>query len=193
MRFIETSLPGIMLVEGEPSPDARGSFVRLHCEREFGERGLAARMVQTSLSRTTRRGTVRGLHFQWPPAAEAKLVRCLRGRIFDVVVDLRPDSPGFGRHFCAELSADEPIAVYIPPGFAHGFQTLMDDCDVLYQMSDFYVAELGSGVRWNDPAFGIAWPLPCAAIHERDAAYTDFDSHHFATALAAHGRWRSPA
>jgi dTDP-4-dehydrorhamnose 3,5-epimerase len=193
MRFIETSLPGVVRVEGEPSVDARGSFVRLHCEREFSQRGLAARMVQTSLSRTASRGSVRGLHFQWPPAAEAKLVRCLRGRIFDVVIDLRPDSASFGRHFCTELPEDEPIAVYIPTGFAHGFQTLDDDCEVLYQMSDFYAADLADGVRWNDPAFGIAWPLPCTAIHERDAAYADFDPRRFATALATHGNWKDLA
>lgn len=193
MRFVDTSLPGVIRVEAEPNIDSRGSFARLHCEGELDKRGLPARMVQTSLSRTTSRGTVRGLHFQWPPALEAKLVRCLRGRIFDVVVDLRAGSPSFARHFCTELLAADLNALYIPPGFAHGFQTLEDHCEVLYQMSDFYVAELASGVRWNDPAFGIAWPLPCSAIHERDATYADFDPQRFAGELAAHGGWGNPA
>ena len=189
MRFTPTELAGVVSVDLEPVVDARGFFARLHCEREFAAHGLLAKVAQTSLSQTRQQGTVRGMHFQWPPAQEAKLVRCVRGRIFDAVVDLRPNSSTFGRHVSIELSAANRAALYIPPGLAHGFQTLEHDCEVLYQMSDFYAADLASGVRWNDPAFGIAWPLPCAAIHERDATYPDFDSAVHARELARRGTW----
>ena len=118
-------------------------------------------------------------------------MRCLRGRIFDVVVDLRPASPGFGRHFALELTTADPVALFVPPGVAHGFQTLADDCVVLYQMTDVYSAELADGVRWNDPAFGIAWPLPCSSIHERDAGYPDFDPQGFARTVEGRGGWRA--
>jgi dTDP-4-dehydrorhamnose 3,5-epimerase len=189
MRFSECSLAGVFRVEPEPHIDARGSFARLHCEREFGQRGLTARMVQTSLSRSKAEGTVRGMHFQWPPARESKLVRCLRGRIFDAVIDLRPASATFGRHFSMELSASEQTALFIPPGLAHGFQTLEDECEVLYQMTDYYTPELSGGVRWDDAAFGIAWPLPCSALHERDAAFLDFNAARFAHEVAERGGW----
>jgi len=193
MRFTECRLLGVTLVESVPHVDARGSFTRLHCDREFSDQGIAGTMVQTSLSRTARRGTVRGLHFQWPPAREGKLVRCLRGRIHDVLVDLRPASPGFGAHFTVELSAANPLALFVPLGVAHGFQTLEDDCEVLYQMTDVYKAELADGVRWNDPAFGIAWPLPCSSIHERDASYGEFDRERFARAVEERGGWSDTA
>ncbi len=189
MRFSECSLAGVFRVEAEPQLDARGSFARLHCEREFGQQGLAARMVQTSLSRSMARGTVRGMHFQWPPARECKLVRCLRGRIFDAVIDLRPASATFGQHIFMELSATEQAALFIPPGLAHGFQTLEDECEVLYQMTDYYAQELSGGVRWDDPAFGIAWPLPCSAVNERDAAFADFNAAQFARDVAERGGW----
>ena len=189
MRFSETELAGVLRVDLEPLSDERGSFARLHCEREFAERGLAGRMVQTSASHTARRGTVRGMHFQWPPARESKLVRCIRGRIFDAVIDLRPDSSSFGQHIALELSAANRVALYISPGLAHGFQTLDEDCEVLYQMGDFYASALSSGLRWNDPAFGIAWPLPCTCIHERDAAYRDFDPSRFAREVEERGGW----
>lgn len=192
MRFIPTELAGVVRVDLEPVVDARGFFARLYCEREFETHGLQGRVAQTSLSQTKQQGTVRGMHFQWPLAQEAKLVRCVRGRIFDAVIDLRPNSATFGRHVAFELSAANRAALYIPPGLAHGFQTLDNDCEVLYQMSDFYAPDLASGVRWNDPAFGIAWPLPCAAIHERDATYPDFDSAAHAGELARHGTWNGP-
>jgi dTDP-4-dehydrorhamnose 3,5-epimerase len=189
MHFAPTAIDGVFRVELDVMSDERGFFARLHCEREFEAHGLATRAVQTSLSYTARRGTVRGLHFQWPPARESKLVRCLRGRIFDVVVDLRPGSASRGRHVAVELDGARRSALAIPPGVAHGFQTLEDGCEVLYQMSDFHAPALSAGVRWNDPAFGIAWPLPCALIHQRDAAYPDYDPAQFAREVEARGGW----
>jgi dTDP-4-dehydrorhamnose 3,5-epimerase len=185
MQFAETTLPGVLRVDAEPQADERGAFTRLHCEREFAARGLPQRMVQTSLSHTRRRGSVRGLHFQWPPSQEAKLVRCLTGRVFDVVVDLRPASAAFTRHVAVELAAPGATALFIPPGCAHGFQALDDDCVVLYQMTDFHAPALAAGVRWNDAAFGIVWPLAVTDIHPRDAGYADFDAAAFERALAA--------
>jgi len=187
MRFEPLALPGVLLVHADPVGDARGAFARLHCEREFGQQGLPGRMVQTSLSSTRERGTVRGMHFQWPPSREGKLVRCVGGAIHDVVIDLRPDSPTFRHHLSVELAPEPLSAVFIPPGFAHGFQTLADDVQVLYQMTDFYDPQRAAGVRWNDPAFGIVWPLPLTAIHERDAAYPDFDAARFAAELQSRG------
>jgi dTDP-4-dehydrorhamnose 3,5-epimerase len=154
--------------------------MRLHCEREFAAHGLPARMVQTSLSRSQRRGTVRGMHFQWPPSREGKLVRCVRGRIHDVVIDLRPDSPTYARHIVVDLAASDARALFVPAGLAHGFQSLEDDVEVLYQMTDYYEPTLAAGVRWNDPAFGIDWPIVDATLSERDAAYPDFDAEAFA-------------
>jgi dTDP-4-dehydrorhamnose 3,5-epimerase len=175
VRFEETGLPPACLVIAEPRSDERGSFSRLHCEREFAAAGLDQRVVQTNLSRTHHRGTIRGMHYQVPPSSEAKLVRCISGRIYDVIIDLRRDSPKFLRHFGVELGESAETALYVPAGFAHGFQTLEDDAVVLYQMTDFYAAELGRGVRWNDPAFGIVWPLNHPALNERDANYPDFN------------------
>lgn len=180
MRFQPLQIQGVVQVDVEAAADARGSFARLHCEREFEAQGLAHRMVQSSVSHSRQRGTLRGMHFQWAPSHEGKLVRCIRGAIHDVVVDLRPDSASFAQHVSLELTAAGRRAVFIPAGLAHGFQTLEDEVEVLYQMTDFYVPALAAGVRWNDPAFGIAWPLPVTAIHERDAAYADFDAERFA-------------
>lgn len=189
MQFAPTALPGVWQVHAEPRADARGDFTRLHSAPEFAALGLTAPMLQTSLSRTRLRGTVRGLHFQWPPSREAKLVRCTVGRILDVVVDLRPASPTYGRHLALELDAASLGGLYIPPGCAHGFQSLVDDAAVLYQMTDLYAPELAAGVRWDDPAFGIAWPLTAVAVHERDAAYADFEPAAFRAQLARHGEW----
>jgi dTDP-4-dehydrorhamnose 3,5-epimerase len=175
MQFQPLSLSGVVQVDAEPAADERGAFARLHCEREFADHGLVARMVQTSVSLSRRRGTLRGMHWQRAPSREAKLVRCMRGSVLDVVIDLRPDSATFLQHIAIELAAATRRALYIPPGLAHGFQTLEDEVEVLYQMSDFYDPTLAAGVRWNDPAFGIAWPLPVSTIHERDATYPDFD------------------
>jgi dTDP-4-dehydrorhamnose 3,5-epimerase len=189
MRFRPTPLPGALLVEIEPIADQRGFFARTWCAREFESQGLSGAMVQASISRNERRGTVRGMHLQLPPSREAKLVRCTRGAIHDVIVDLRPDSASYLKHFGVELSARTHQALYVPPQMAHGFQTLEDDTEVLYQMSDFHVADLGCGWRWNDPAFGIRWPIAePVTILSRDAEYPDFDDHEYRLRLR-----RSPA
>lgn len=180
MRFQSLELDGVLRVEAEHLMDDRGWFARLHCEREFEGQGLPSRMVQSSISFSRKKGTLRGMHLQWPRSIEGKLVRCIRGAIHDVVIDLRPDSRSYTRHLVIELTELNRHAVYIPPGLAHGFQTLSNDVEVLYQMTDFYEPALATGVRWNDPAFAIDWPLPVSFINERDAAYPDFDSVGFA-------------
>jgi dTDP-4-dehydrorhamnose 3,5-epimerase len=171
MQFIPAKIAGAYLVELERIADDRGFFARTWCEREFAEHGLDARLVQCSLSFSPERGTLRGMHYQAAPHAEVKLVRCTRGVIFDVIVDLRPDSPTRMAWEGFELSADNRRAVYIPEGLAHGFLTLASDCETLYQMSTHFRAEAARGVRWNDPAFGIAWPGQVAKISSRDANY----------------------
>ena len=176
MRFQPTALAGAVLVGIEPQADARGFFARTWCAREFAAHGLPVQFVQSSISYSVRRGTLRGMHVQLPPSQEGKLVSCLAGAIHDVIVDLRPDSPTFLRHFGVELSAASHEALYIPPLMAHGFQTLADDAEVLYLMTDYFAPQLSCGARWNDPAFAIAWPLEApSAMLPRDAAYPDFD------------------
>jgi dTDP-4-dehydrorhamnose 3,5-epimerase len=172
--FRETHLPGAFLIDIEPRVDERGLFARVWCREEFAAHGLDTRVAQMSVSVTRRRGTLRGMHFQAPPFAEAKLVRCVRGRIHDVIIDLRRQSPTFRQHLGVELAADTRRALYIPEGFAHGFQTLVDDVEVEYQMNAPSAPEASRGVRWNDPAFGIEWPLASPLLHPRDAAYPDF-------------------
>lgn len=184
MNFVPTPLPGAFVIEIDRKEDTRGYFARLWCREEFAAHGIAIDMVQASVSHTAAAGTVRGMHFQLPPSREGKLVRCERGRIHDVIVDLRPDSPAFANHLAVALDADRRNALYIPPGVAHGFQTLTADCDVLYMMSDYYNPGLQAGVRWNDPAFGIAWPIAKVTILPRDAAYPDFDPAAFAAEYA---------
>lgn len=158
----------------ERHADERGFFARTWCRHEFEEHGLDPAVVQCNLSHNPRRGTLRGLHWQTPPHAEVKLVRCSRGAIWDVMVDLRPDSTTYTRHFGAELTEENGRALYIPEGFAHGFVTLVDDSDVVYQMSALYEPSAGRGARWNDPAFGIAWPVREPILNPRDASYPDF-------------------
>jgi dTDP-4-dehydrorhamnose 3,5-epimerase len=172
--FAATELPGLHVITTEPREDMRGSFARIWCARELAEHGLDTRLVQCSISHNRRRGTLRGMHFQAAPFEEVKLVRCLRGAIHDVVIDLRPDSPTYRRHLGFELSAENGHGLYVPKGFAHGFQTLMDDTDVLYQMSEFYSPEHERGVRWDDPAFGIRWPITPPILLDRDASYPDW-------------------
>lgn len=174
MRFEAMHLTGAFLVGLSPVADARGWFARTYCEREFAEHGLDGKFVQCNLSHNARRGTLRGMHFQRAPRPEIKLVRCIRGAVYDVVIDLRRDSPTYLRWAGAELSADNALAMYVPAGFAHGFQTLEDNTDVWYQMGEFYAPELAAGVRWDDPAFGIRWPLPDPILSNRDRAYPDF-------------------
>lgn len=169
MRLHETDLDGVLVVEPERISDDRGFFARTWCARELEEAGLDPRLAQISISWNERAHTLRGLHFQAAPRPEAKLVRCTRGRIFDVAVDLRRDSPTYGRWTGRELSADDRLAMWVPAGFAHGFQTLVDDTEVLYLMSEFFDPDLTSGVRHDDPDIGIEWPAAeRRTISERD-------------------------
>lgn len=175
MIFRETSIAGAFLVESEPSADVRGSFARTFCEREFSERGLATKVAQCSISRNFCRGILRGLHYQAEPYSEVKLVRCLTGAIYDVIVDLRRESPTFKCFSAFELSGTNGFSLYLPRQVAHGFQTLTDDTDVLYQMSEFYHPESARGIRWDDPGLRIEWPAQPPQLSERDAAFPDFD------------------
>lgn len=174
MRFVPTAIAGAFCVEMEPVRDDRGSFARSFCEAEFAAAGIDFRAVQMNLSRNPRARTLRGLHGQQAPYAEAKLVQCVRGRLFDVAVDLRPESPSFRRSVGIELSADGDAMFFIPPGCVHGFLTLEPDSDVLYHMGTAFVPGVGFGVRWNEPAFAIDWPAAPAVISDRDAQYPDY-------------------
>jgi dTDP-4-dehydrorhamnose 3,5-epimerase len=172
--FTQTAIPGVVVVEPAPTADERGFFARLHCPEAFAQAGWPFEPVQTSLSHNARAGVLRGMHYQAAPYAETKLVRCTRGRAFDVVVDLRPESPTYRRWAGVELDPVGARAVLIPEGIAHGFLTLEDDTDLLYQIAPAYVPGHERGVRWDDPAFGIAWPRAPAVISARDAAYPDY-------------------
>lgn len=174
MRFEELPLGGAFVVTPEPQEDERGSFARIWSSAEFAERGLAADLAECGLSLTPRRGTLRGLHYQVPPHEEAKFLMCVRGAIWDVIVDLREDSPTYRRWHGMELSAENILALYVPEGFAHGFLTLSDDVLVLYQISEPYDPECARGVRWDDPAFAIDWPAQPAIIGDRDLWHPDF-------------------
>ena len=175
MQFRETPLAGAFVVEADSIADERGFFARWWGADEFAARELVGRFSHSSLSYNRRKGTLRGMHYQAPPFAETKLVRCIRGAVFDVAVDLRHDSPTFRRWLGVELTADNRSAFYIPAGCAHGFQTMTDDAEVLYMIDAPYSPEHGRGVRWNDPAFGITWPPENARImNARDAGYPDF-------------------
>ncbi len=173
MQIIPTPLPGVMVVRAEPACDERGSFARLSCTTTLAQHGIDFVPRQTSLSRSSRRGTLRGMHFQIPPSAEIKLVQCIAGAIFDVALDLRPESPTFRRAFHAELSADNGLGLLIPRGCAHGMLTLSDDVAVLYHIDCDYDPDSSRGVRWNDPAFGIEWPGAPVSMSERDASWPD--------------------
>jgi len=168
MRFEPTKLSGAFIVEPEPHEDSRGSFARTFCAREFSEHGLASVFVQSSISFNRKRGTLRGLHYQLPPAGEVKLVRCTAGVLYDVIVDLRPNSPTYLQHVGVELTARNRRALYVPEMFAHGLQTLEDETEVLYQISAFYAPDQATGIRYDDPKLLIRWPLPVAVIAERD-------------------------
>jgi len=172
--FFETPLKGAFLLEVEKREDDRGYFARTFCQREFEAHGLNPRVVQCSVSFNRRKGTLRGMHWQASPYEEAKLVSCLRGGIYDVIVDLRAGSPTHTRHFATELSAVNRRTLYVPEGFAHGFQTLEDDTEVFYQISQFFSPEHARGARWDDPAFAISWPPAERIIVERDRKYPLF-------------------
>lgn len=174
MIFTETPLGGAFMVEPERIHDERGFFARTWCRREFEARGLSPCFAQCNLSFNDKAGTLRGMHFQAAPHAEAKLIRCTRGSIHDVIIDLRPDSPTFKRHFGATLTFENHRMLYVPEGFAHGFFTLEDGTEVFYQMSDFYEPSCAQGVRWDDPNFGIRWPGEVRVISEKDRSYPDF-------------------
>jgi dTDP-4-dehydrorhamnose 3,5-epimerase len=176
MRFEPTIFDAAWLIEAEPFRDERGLFLRTFCEREFGARKLCLRFVQHSSSYTQKAGTLRGMHFQKAPHAEVKVVRCAKGSIWDVIVDLREDSPTRGQWQGFTLSAESWTQLYIPSGFAHGFQTLSEGAEVSYLISEFYTPEAATGVRYDDPAFSIAWPLPVSAISERDRNWPDYES-----------------
>ena len=170
MEFIETPLAGAFLIAGDPLRDARGAFARTFCQEEFVAAGLSRAIAQCSVSHNPRIGTLRGMHFQEDPYAEDKIVACTRGAIFDAIVDLREGSPTFGKPFAKELTPDAFLSIYVPRGFAHGFQTLAPDSVVSYAMSEPYRPEAAAGIRWDDPDVGIAWPLPSPSLSERDAA-----------------------
>lgn len=173
--FRETELKGAFVIEPERYEDERGFFARSFSHREFEARDINPRLVECNISFNRRRHTVRGMHFQQAPHAQAKLVRCTAGAIHDVIIDLRPNSETFGRWVGVELNAENHLMLYVPEGFAHGFQTLVDDTEVFYQVSEYYAPESCGGVRWNDPAFGIRWrETEQVIINERDRTYGDF-------------------
>ncbi len=174
MIFTETKLKGAFIIEAERLEDERGFFARTWCQREFAKHGLNARLAQCSVSFNRKRGTLRGMHYQIAPHEETKVVSCIKGAVYDVIIDLRRDSPTFTQWLAVELTCDNRKMVYIPAGFAHGFQTLEDDTEVFYQISEFYAAEYARGVRWNDPAFFIPWPEAQRILADRDKNYPDF-------------------
>lgn len=173
MRFHPLDLPGACLIELEKLEDERGYFARSWCRREFEAHGLDTQLVQCNVSFNRQRGTLRGLHYQVPPAAETKLVRCTRGEIYDVILDLRPDSETFLRWAARVLTPENGRMMYVPKGFAHGFQTLADDTEVFYQMGAYYAPDRARGVRWDDPLFEIEWPEPVTTLSEKDRTYPD--------------------
>ena len=174
MIFNQTTLPGAVIVDVERQEDSRGYFGRTYCEREFGANGLPARMVQANMSLTRNAGTLRGMHYQLAPHAEDKLVRCVRGAIWDVIVDIRPASATFCQWIGVELSETNSRMLLVPKGFTHGFVTLTDDAAVIYQVSEFYTPAAECGARHNDPAFGIAWPVPVLHMSDKDRNWPDF-------------------
>jgi dTDP-4-dehydrorhamnose 3,5-epimerase len=171
MKFRKTSLADAMLIDLEPRADERGFFARTFCTAEFAAQGLETSFPQSNHSHNLKAGTLRGMHYQHPPHGEVKLVRCVRGAILDVIVDLRPGSPSYGQWEGFELTAENGRILYVPVGFGHGFQTLEDMSDVTYQVSHPYTPGAEGGLRWDDPAIGIAWPLPVSVISEKDAAW----------------------
>jgi dTDP-4-dehydrorhamnose 3,5-epimerase len=171
MIFTETKLKGAFIIDLEPRQDDRGSFARTFCQREFDDRGLKPTIVQASIAINRRKGTLRGMHFQYPPAAETKIVRCTRGAILDIIVDLRPESPTYLEHVAVELDADNMRSLYVPERFAHGYQVLQDDTDASYQMSETYTPSAEGGLPYDDPALGLVWPLPITVISARDRSF----------------------
>jgi dTDP-4-dehydrorhamnose 3,5-epimerase len=175
MKFHPTPLIGAHLIEIEKRGDDRGFFARCFCEDEFSAAGLERRVVQVNNSLSANKGTLRGLHYQLGPAAEVKMVRCVRGAFWDAIIDLRPDSPSFGQWYGAELTAENRLMIYVPRGFAHAILTLADDTEAFYLVSEFYTPELERGIRWNDPRFNIRWPIDPVDISPKDGSWPEFD------------------
>lgn len=175
MIFVETDLTGAYILDLERREDERGFFARAFCRNEFEAHGLKPMIAQANIASNRKRGTLRGMHFQYPPAAETKLVRCTRGAIVDIIVDLRPESPTYLRHIAVELNADNQRALYIPERFAHGYQVLRDNTDTSYQVGEFYSPGSESGLRFDDPRLGLSWPLPVTVISEKDRAWRSLD------------------
>ena len=175
MIFTETPLKGAYLIDLEKRGDERGFFARAFCEQEFGAQGLATRFVQANNSLSAQKGTLRGMHYQLAPKAETKVVRCIRGALYDAILDLREGSPTFGQSFGAELSAENRRMMYVPKGFAHGFFTLTDDAEAFYFVDELYAPQCERGVRWDDPRFAVVWPGVPTVISDKDRGYRDFD------------------
>lgn len=171
MIFTETTLSGAFIIDLERREDDRGFFARVFCQNEFTDHGLKPLIAQANIAFNKRKGTLRGMHFQFPPAAETKLVRCTRGAIVDIIVDLRPESPTYLQHVAVELSADNHRALYVPERFAHGYQVLEDITETSYQVGEFYAPEAEGGLRHDDPRLGLTWPLPVTEITEKDRAF----------------------
>jgi dTDP-4-dehydrorhamnose 3,5-epimerase len=176
MVFTETELKGAFIIELEPARDERGFFARTFCQREFEAHGLNFHAVQCSVSFNEKKGALRGMHYQVVPHEETKIVRCTQGKMYDVIIDLRPASGTHKKWLAVELTAENRRMLYVPEGFAHGFQTLEDNTEVFYQMSEFYHSECARGVRWDDPMFGIEWPISDNVISERDRSFGRFNA-----------------
>lgn len=191
MIFTETRLKGAYIIDLDRKPDERGFFARAFCQKEFRDHGLKPVIAQANLASNARKGTMRGMHFQYPPAAESKLVRCTRGAILDIIVDLRPESPTYLQHISVELNEDNMTALYVPERFAHGYQALRDNTDTSYQVGEFYTPSAEGGLRYDDPKLGLKWPLPVAVISPKDQAFrplSEIESevkHRMSVALAA--------
>jgi dTDP-4-dehydrorhamnose 3,5-epimerase len=175
MIFFETKLAGAFIIDLERREDSRGYFARAFCQREFEAHGLQSIVAQENIAHNIKKGTLRGMHFQFPPSAETKLVRCTRGAILDIIVDLRPESGTYLQHFSVELNDENQRALYVPQRFAHGYQVLSDDTEASYQMGDFYAPSIESGLLHNDPRLELPWPLPVTAISEKDLKFAPLD------------------
>ncbi|MEM1223320.1 MAG: dTDP-4-dehydrorhamnose 3,5-epimerase [Verrucomicrobiota bacterium] len=171
MKFSKTPLKDAWVIELEPKSDDRGYFARAFCKNEFDELGIESNVVQVNVSFNHKAGTLRGMHYQKEPAQETKIIRCTQGAIYDVIIDLRKDSPTYMQHFGIELSAQNMLKLFVPRGFGHGYLTLEDNTEARYMVSEFYTPELEAGVRYDDPVFGIEWPIPISVISEKDARW----------------------
>jgi dTDP-4-dehydrorhamnose 3,5-epimerase len=175
MIFLETALRGAYIIDIEPRTDSRGFFARAFCQNEFAANGLKPVIAQANIAFNDYKGTLRGMHFQYPPVAETKFVRCTRGAILDIIVDLRPESPTYLRHISVELTEDNHRAIYVPERFAHGYQVLRDSTETSYQVGEFYAPGTEGGLRFNDPRLGLSWPLPVSEISEKDQIWPMLD------------------